>query len=85
MNNECACNKIYKGEQAVEMCRTSRGFDLVLVDEYLGRAGGCMMGHEVVSILRNELKWNCCTIVGCSVMIESVGDLFMQSGVDKVW
>eukprot|EP01042_Synura_sphagnicola_P000455 gene455-482_t len=78
------------GEEALE--RLKRGendaavlFDVIIVDENLGGAGGELMGHEVVRIVREEMKLTETVIIGCTSNTRKHTQNLLEAGADAVW
>ena len=68
------------GEEALELVKKDR-FDVILVDQYMGEAGGVMLGTDVTIAMR---RMNITSlIIGCSG--NELDHEFREAGADDVW
>jgi len=78
---ECAEN----GERAMQLVQTSpRRPDVIIIDQNMEPAGGRMLGHQVVELLRKDSAFDNVAIIGCTAMDEAKQDL-LSAGCDAVW
>ena len=74
------------GEEAIKICRGNKGsFDIVIMDQNMQAAGGFLLGHETIRIMREELNMHRTVMVGCSGNAETCDTLFIEAGADGVW
>ena len=73
-------------EQALELCRQNGGaYDVVVMDQNMQAAGGVLLGHEAIHIMRQELHMARTVIVGCSGNADTCEALFLEAGADGMW
>jgi hypothetical protein len=58
---------------------------VVIIDENMQPAGGELFGHEVVKLMRTQLKMYRTVIIGCSGNVDTSTESFLNAGADTVW
>ena len=74
------------GEEALALCRANKGaFDVVVMDQNMQAAGGVLLGHETIRLLREELHMHRTIMIGCSGNADTCEPLFLEAGADGMW
>ena len=73
-------------EEALELCKQNGGaYDVIVMDQNMQAAGGVLLGHEAIRIMRQELHMTRTVIVGCSGNADTCEALFLEAGADDMW
>uniref|UniRef100_A0A7S0SSD0 Response regulatory domain-containing protein n=1 Tax=Chromulina nebulosa TaxID=96789 RepID=A0A7S0SSD0_9STRA len=86
------------GEIALRLCdeipqidlnskpKESKRPDVIIMDQFMESSGGRLLGHEVVSLLRQKPGYKDVVIIGCTGSAdEEAKNQFISAGCDAVW
>ena len=78
----CIITEASTGEEALRLTETGDTvFDVIIVDQYMDRAGGILVGTQVIAKMRQSKLDS--FIIGCSG--NDLDSMFHEAGVDLVW
>lgn len=74
------------GERAMQLVQASpRRPDVIIIDQNMESAGGRMLGHQVVQLLRSDKAFDNVVIIGCTGMASTARENLLTAGCDCVW
>ena len=59
--------------------------DVIIIDQDMSKAGGKLLGHEVVEILRGFPNYESVVIIGCTANPDTASMHLTTAGCDAVW